>query len=295
LSDSSSNILLYLSGHGGHDFLKFQDSEELSSFDLANTIQQMYTQHRYQHILLIADTCQAESLHQHLTSPNVISIAASRIGENSYSHDIDAERGLATSDRFTLEINRFFQRHSHFNSHDWLHRKSLADLFLSLNPQLLLSNPTVRTDLYTVDQNQTHKYNNHIDKLKQIQLAAFFAANTPIQLIQQTHTYPLTQHMNVVLHISDGDESDEYEDESESSSQSISSVGVTNVINSAYTVFTRSFHVALSNSSCCFLCFSLGSVMFLFPVAAVFIGVVCFYMDINKFPFTISSHPSTAI
>jgi phosphatidylinositol glycan class K len=35
LSDDRSNILVFLTGHGGKDFLKFQDAEELGAQDLA--------------------------------------------------------------------------------------------------------------------------------------------------------------------------------------------------------------------------------------------------------------------
>lgn len=33
-SDEHSNVFLYMTGHGGKDFLKFQDSEEISAYDL---------------------------------------------------------------------------------------------------------------------------------------------------------------------------------------------------------------------------------------------------------------------
>ncbi|KAL6177423.1 hypothetical protein ACLB2K_048949 [Fragaria x ananassa] len=38
LSDEGSHILLYMTGHGGDEFLKFQDSEELQSHDLADAV-----------------------------------------------------------------------------------------------------------------------------------------------------------------------------------------------------------------------------------------------------------------
>ena len=34
LSDDSSNVLLYMTGHGGNGFIKFQDAEEISSDEL---------------------------------------------------------------------------------------------------------------------------------------------------------------------------------------------------------------------------------------------------------------------
>lgn len=45
-STSASNVLIYMSGHGGDGFLKFQDFEEVSSPDLADAFQEMYRKGR---------------------------------------------------------------------------------------------------------------------------------------------------------------------------------------------------------------------------------------------------------
>lgn len=47
LSDEGSNVLVYLTGHGGDGFLKFQDSEEISSQELADAVEQMWQKRRY--------------------------------------------------------------------------------------------------------------------------------------------------------------------------------------------------------------------------------------------------------
>jgi glycosylphosphatidylinositol transamidase (GPIT) subunit GPI8 len=36
-----------MTGHGGDEFLKFQDAEEISSHDLADAFQQMFEKRRY--------------------------------------------------------------------------------------------------------------------------------------------------------------------------------------------------------------------------------------------------------
>lgn len=41
LTDSSSNILIYMTGHGGDGFLKFQDSEEITNIELADAFEQV--------------------------------------------------------------------------------------------------------------------------------------------------------------------------------------------------------------------------------------------------------------
>ena len=46
LSDASSNVFIYMTGHGGDEFLKFQDNEEVSAFDIADAIEQMSEKRR---------------------------------------------------------------------------------------------------------------------------------------------------------------------------------------------------------------------------------------------------------
>lgn len=46
LTDDRSNIFVYMTGHGGNEFLKFQDNEELSAFDIADAFEQMYQKKR---------------------------------------------------------------------------------------------------------------------------------------------------------------------------------------------------------------------------------------------------------
>lgn len=46
LTDDRSNILVYMTGHGGNEFLKFQDAEEISAFDIADAFSQMHEKKR---------------------------------------------------------------------------------------------------------------------------------------------------------------------------------------------------------------------------------------------------------
>ncbi|KAH0618489.1 hypothetical protein JD844_017745 [Phrynosoma platyrhinos] len=50
LSDDRSNILIYMTGHGGNGFLKFQDSEEITNVELADAFEQMWQKRRYSFI-----------------------------------------------------------------------------------------------------------------------------------------------------------------------------------------------------------------------------------------------------
>ena len=46
LTDDRSNVLIYMTGHGGDGFLKFQDAEEITSTELADAFEQMWQQRR---------------------------------------------------------------------------------------------------------------------------------------------------------------------------------------------------------------------------------------------------------
>ncbi|XAR50820.1 Legumain [Bertholletia excelsa] len=142
LSDEGSHILLYMTGHGGDEFLKFQDSEELQSHDLADAVKQMKEKHRFKELLIMVDTCQAATLFNQLHSPGVLAIGSSMKGENSYSHHLDSDVGVSVVDRFTFYTLAFFER---LNIYD---NASLIRLFSSYNPSTLMSTAYYRTDLY---------------------------------------------------------------------------------------------------------------------------------------------------
>jgi phosphatidylinositol glycan class K len=108
-----------MTGHGGNEFLKFQDNEEMSAFDVADAFEQMWqkkrcalvqlsvsntsswTAVRYNELLFMMDTCQAESMYSKLYSPNILATGSSKVGENSYSYENDMDIGVAVIDGFT--------------------------------------------------------------------------------------------------------------------------------------------------------------------------------------------------
>ncbi|EFJ48837.1 hypothetical protein VOLCADRAFT_60020 [Volvox carteri f. nagariensis] len=109
LSDASSNVLVYLSGHGGDEFIKFNDVEELLAQDLADALAQMAEKGRYRELLMIVETCEAATLVQRISAPNVITVASSQKGQQSLSFKSDPELGLSLIDRFTYQTLAFFE------------------------------------------------------------------------------------------------------------------------------------------------------------------------------------------
>ncbi len=74
-----------MTGHGGEEFLKFQDAEEISAYDLGAAFQQMHEKKRYNEILFMIDTCQANTMYSKINSPNILATGSSKLDESSYS------------------------------------------------------------------------------------------------------------------------------------------------------------------------------------------------------------------
>jgi phosphatidylinositol glycan class K len=112
LTNAHSNVLVYMTGHGGGDFLKFMDDEELNGHDLADSVEAMHKQKRYKEMLIMIDTCQASTLNEHLYSPSVVTIGSSVRDQSSYSHRTDSGVGVSLTDRFTYATYKYFHEHS---------------------------------------------------------------------------------------------------------------------------------------------------------------------------------------
>ncbi|KAF8468784.1 peptidase C13 family-domain-containing protein [Kalaharituber pfeilii] len=143
LTDDRSNIFIYMTGHGGNEFLKFQDAEEISAFDLADAFEQMWEKKRYHEMLFMIDTCQANTMYSKFYSPNIIATGSSELNQSSYSHHGDNDVGVAVIDRYTYYNLEFLEKNVQPNS-----KHTLKDLFDSYDNDLIKSTPGIRTDLF---------------------------------------------------------------------------------------------------------------------------------------------------
>ncbi|KAF8003929.1 hypothetical protein HF325_001377 [Metschnikowia pulcherrima] len=145
LTDENLNIFVYLTGHGGDEFLKFQDAEEIGAYDLADAFQQMHEKKRYREIFFMIDTCQANTMYERIYSPNILSVGSSRLDELSYSHHSDLEVGVAVIDRFTYYTLEFLEK---------IEKNSMVTmdkLFAEFTFENVHLNPGIRTDLFARD------------------------------------------------------------------------------------------------------------------------------------------------
>lgn len=160
MTDDRSNILIYMTGHGGNEFLKFQDAEEISSFDLADAFEQMYEKKRYarpfalslpcanslryNELLFMIDTCQANTMYGAFYTPNIIATGSSALHQSSYSHHADQDIGVAVIDRWTYYNLEFLEEQITSTSSNI----TLGQLFDSYDPVKVHSDAGIRYDLF---------------------------------------------------------------------------------------------------------------------------------------------------
>jgi len=148
-SDERSNILVYMTGHGGDGFLKFQDAEEVSNVELADAFEQMWQKQRYHEIFFMIDTCQAESMFQKFYSPNILGVASSKVGQDSLSHHVDPALGVYVIDRYTYYALEFLENVRPGS------KKTMANFFTVCPVHQCISTVSTRTDLFKRDISKT--------------------------------------------------------------------------------------------------------------------------------------------
>jgi GPI-anchor transamidase subunit K len=85
-----------MTGHGGDEFLKFQDAEEINAFDIADAFEQMWEKRRYHEIFFMIDTCQANTMYSKFYSPNILASGSSELDESSYSVCLKRDTNVAS-------------------------------------------------------------------------------------------------------------------------------------------------------------------------------------------------------
>ncbi|GAA5991462.1 hypothetical protein JCM5350_001619 [Sporobolomyces pararoseus] len=149
MTDSRSNVFVYMTGHGGDEFLKFQDNEEISAFDIADALGGMWTKERYNELFFMVDTCQANTLYSKFYSSNILATGSSEKGQNSYSHHADNDIGVAVTDRYTHHVLTFLEGINKTS------KATMQDLFNTFSYEVIHSTPGVRSDLFKRPLNET--------------------------------------------------------------------------------------------------------------------------------------------
>ncbi|KAI8098416.1 peptidase C13 family-domain-containing protein [Gilbertella persicaria] len=195
LSDDRSNILVYMTGHGGDEFLKFQDAEEISAYDLADAFKQMSEKKRYNELLFMIDTCQANTMYSKINSTNILATGSSRLDESSYSHHTSYDVGVAVIDSFTYYNLEFLE------NIDMTSDKTLQDLFNTYDPAKIASHPGIRSDLFHRPLDKV-KVTDFFGNVQNVELTKnrypLLTESTEIETIQQE---PMVSNQTVSDHL----------------------------------------------------------------------------------------------
>mmetsp|Transcript_5226 Transcript_5226/g.10881 ORF Transcript_5226/g.10881 Transcript_5226/m.10881 type:complete len:414 (+) Transcript_5226:1-1242(+) len=139
--NAESKLMIYITGHGGDQFFKFQDEEELMAQDIANLMDKLYEEKKFGTALFIADTCQAFTLFDKVTTPNIMALGTSLIDESAYAHHTDNNLGLAIIERWTYHFLDFYNKRS--NPRTTLHDSMVAPF---LNKNVLMARVGIKDD-----------------------------------------------------------------------------------------------------------------------------------------------------
>ena len=110
LSTKNSNLLLYITGHGGENYMKFQDAEQIFGEDLNGILVEMRRMERYDNAMIVVDTCKASTFCQHISTPNTGCMASSLRGQNSYSKHSNSQVGNSLVDEMTYYLFSTFSK-----------------------------------------------------------------------------------------------------------------------------------------------------------------------------------------
>lgn len=122
-----SKLVIFLSGHGGDEFFKFHDQEELDAVEMARIIMLMHLEKKFDKLLLLVDTCQAATMAKYFEGlTNTFFVASSLLGENSYALQAHEGVGLSVVDRFSHQL--------HSLMHEKRKRPKLLSSLISLFP-----------------------------------------------------------------------------------------------------------------------------------------------------------------
>ena len=126
-------MLLYITGHGGDEFFKFREVDQMRAEEFAEIVDEMKRVLKFDELLIIVDTCEAISFVTKIKTPNVTVFCSSNFHEKSLSAHYDTDYHIPLSDMFTYYLCK--------NIRDKEKKTSLFDLISSIKALHIGSTP----------------------------------------------------------------------------------------------------------------------------------------------------------
>ncbi|CAD2104320.1 GPI-anchor transamidase, putative [Plasmodium vinckei] len=157
---NEKNLFIYITGHGGVNFLKIQEFNILSSSEFNLYIQELLIKNIYKYIFVVIDTCQGYSFYDDILSfinqnkiKNVFLLSSSDRNENSYSFFSSKYLSVSTVDRFTYNFFDYMENIHQMQSKEIyknLKLFSLQNILNYLKTKNLMSHPSINNSKFNV-------------------------------------------------------------------------------------------------------------------------------------------------
>jgi len=104
-ADQDTNLLIYITGHGGDGFIKHCNREYLYTADITSALIRLQAVRRLKSVLFISDTCQSDTLVDVSALPdNVFFVSTSLKGESSHSSEFNCDLNIFPIDLFVMHL-----------------------------------------------------------------------------------------------------------------------------------------------------------------------------------------------
>ncbi|CRG96338.1 GPI-anchor transamidase, putative [Plasmodium gallinaceum] len=157
--DKKKNLFIYMTGHGGVNFLKIQEFNIMSSSEFNLYIQELLIKNIYKYIFVIIDTCQGYSFYDDVLKfiyknkiNNVFLLSSSNRTENSYSLFSSKYLSVSTVDRFTYNFFNYLENiYRIYPNEPYKNAKSFSmyNILNYLKTQNIMSEPTINNSKFS--------------------------------------------------------------------------------------------------------------------------------------------------
>lgn len=159
--EKKKNLFLYLTGHGGSNYLKIQEYNIISSSEFSLYIQELLIKNYYKFIFVIIDTCQGYSFYDVLLHyikrkgiKNVFLLSSSDRVQNSISLFSSGYLSVSTIDRFTYNFFQYLENiykvHNPNEAHKNVKHFSMSYMLNYLSTRAILSTPTINNPRFNL-------------------------------------------------------------------------------------------------------------------------------------------------
>jgi len=144
--NKDSRIFIYVTSHGGDHFIKIRDRMVVLSDELNRTLFEMHLKQKYKEIVFFLDTCEAFTLFDSVTAPNIFFFGSSILDEKAKSFHYNDFLRAGTSDRGTYRLKKEIEEYDKLPNTNNVLVSDLMDNILK-QQTFLDSTPKIRNDV----------------------------------------------------------------------------------------------------------------------------------------------------